>query len=337
MRLLIINNDRLHNFWGGKMKKVLSIILSSFIAIFVLSACGNASGSHRVAGYNVYSVKVKSIKENKEDHEFDVTGETNAPDGAKIYAATPDSNYVTYGSNAASAGDLTTWAKVKDGKFKVTVDPNDLYYGKYKTGQKVQAVIFAIDGFDQDVESNYQFSKSQMKQIKEISEITTFTITYEIRDYLNKIYEKTAKENPDSSDTDDSSSSDSSSSSSSNNTDDLSSYSTGITYDQLARTPNQFKKKKIMFTGEVAQVIDQKGVTELRLAVDGDYDNILLVDILDKSLKGSRVLENDLVTVYGFSDGIANYTSTTNEPISIPSMIAVSLDDKGTASDDYGD
>ncbi|KPN83588.1 hypothetical protein RZ76_05520 [Apilactobacillus kunkeei] len=312
------------------MKKVLALIFSALLTVVVLSACGNSSSAHKVAGYKMYSVNVKSIKEDKEYHEFTVTGTTDAPDGSKIYAAGTDTSYVQYGSNAASA-DVDSWAKVKDGKFKADVDPNSLYYGKITTGQKMSAYIFAIEGFNQGIDSSYQFTKSQMKSIKAFASVSTFSITDEIKDYLNNLY-KNAKSAATGDD-----SSDSSDDESAPNPGDLSSYNTGITYDQLARNPDQYKKKKVTFTGEVAQVIDQDGVSELRLAVDGDYDNIILVDVSDKVLKGSRVLENDLVTVYGISDGITNYTSTTNQPISIPSMIGLALDDKGTAPDDYGD
>lgn len=324
------------------MKKILTLLFSATLIIFVLSACGNNASSekHKVAGYSMYSVKVKSIKEDKDNHAFDVTGTTDAPDGSKIYAATPDSSYVTYGSNAATdIKDIDKWAKVSDGKFKVCVDPNNLYYGKYKTGQKVQAVIVAIKGFDQSVDSDYQFTKSRMKTIKSFATTSTFTITDEIRDYLNSIYEKTKDGSSDDSNSDSNNddSSDTDSNSDDSDSTDLSSYNTGITYDQLARNPDQYKKKKVSFTGEVAQSLEQDGVTELRLAVDGDYDNIILVDIPNKALKGSRVLEDDLITVYGTSAGIVKYTSTSNEPISVPSMLAVSLDDKGKAPDDYGD
>lgn len=314
------------------MKKVLALLFSVLLTVVVLSACGNSSSVHKVAGYKMYSVNVKSVKEDKDDHEFTVTGTTDAPDGSKIYAASTDTSYVEYGSNAASStDDITSWAKVKNGKFKANVDPNNLYYGKFTTGQKVSAYIFAIQGFNQGMDSSYKFTKSQMKSIKSFASTNTFSITDEIRDYLNNIYEKT--KSGDSGDD----SSDSSDDTSAPNPGDLSSYSTGITYDQLARNPDQYKKKKVTFTGEVAQVIDQDGVSELRLAINGNYDNIILVDVPDKALKGSRVLENDLVTVYGISDGITNYTSTTNQPISIPSMVGLALDDKGTAPDDYGD
>lgn len=114
-------------------------------------------------------------------------------------------------------------------------------------------------------------------------------------------------------------------------------YNSGITYDQVARTPKDYKGKNIEFTGEVAQVIEDGGVSELRLAVNGNYDDIILVDVPKKVLNGSRVLENDLITVGGTSVGTVSYKSTLGAKITVPAMVAFALNDKGTASDDYGE
>ena len=51
-------------------------------------------------------------------------------------------------------------------------------------------------------------------------------------------------------------------------------YQTGITYDQLARTPDNYKNKKIKFTGEVLQIVESSNAVQMRLAVDSNYNNI---------------------------------------------------------------
>lgn len=94
-------------------------------------------------------------------------------------------------------------------------------------------------------------------------------------------------------------------------------YDTGITYDQLARTPNDYKSKKAKFTGKVLQVVEGKGETDLRIAVNGNYDNVLYV-VYSTSIINSRVLENDNVTVKGTSQGIYSYKSTLGKSISVP-------------------
>lgn len=97
------------------------------------------------------------------------------------------------------------------------------------------------------------------------------------------------------------------------------SYDTGITYTQLARNPDDYKWKKAKFTGKVIQVIEGKTETDLRIAVNNNYDNILYIKY-DPSILKERVLENDHVTVYGESIGIYSYNSTLGTPISIPGM-----------------
>ncbi|MGG1140086.1 hypothetical protein [Bacillus mycoides] len=97
-------------------------------------------------------------------------------------------------------------------------------------------------------------------------------------------------------------------------------YETGITYDQLARTPDDFKGKKAKFTGKVLQVMEGQGETQLRVAVSGNYDKVLYV-AYKSDIINSRVLENDNVTIKGKSAGIYTYKSTMGGEISIPAML----------------
>lgn len=113
-------------------------------------------------------------------------------------------------------------------------------------------------------------------------------------------------------------------------------YKTGVTFDQIARTPDDYKGKKIEFTGKVLQVMEEDDYTQIRLAVDGDYDNVILVDVDSDIMNGSRILEDDLVTVSGVSDGTTTYESTSGANITVPAMTAKIINDKGKASDDYG-
>jgi|GEM_PF-3201840 hypothetical protein len=96
-------------------------------------------------------------------------------------------------------------------------------------------------------------------------------------------------------------------------------YDTGITYEQLTRTPNDFKNKKAKFSGKVIQVVEDEKENNLRIAVDGNYDNILYIGY-DPKITSTRILENDYVTVRGTSLGIYSYESTMGAKISIPSM-----------------
>lgn len=59
-------------------------------------------------------------------------------------------------------------------------------------------------------------------------------------------------------------------------------YETGITYSQLPRTPNEYRGKKVKFTGKVIQVIDGGYEVNLRVAIimTGLYSFITLVLLL---------------------------------------------------------
>lgn len=96
-------------------------------------------------------------------------------------------------------------------------------------------------------------------------------------------------------------------------------YDTGITYDQLARTPDDFIGKKVKFRGKVIQVIEGETETQIRLAVNDDYDTIIFA-AFDKSVVSSRVLEDDVITIMGLSSGLITYDSTMGGKISIPGV-----------------
>jgi hypothetical protein len=96
-------------------------------------------------------------------------------------------------------------------------------------------------------------------------------------------------------------------------------YDTGITYDQLARTPDDYLAEKVKFRGTVIQVMEGDGVTQIRLAVNDDYDNILLGEF-DATVVDSRILEDDTITIRGLSTGLITYESTMGGSISIPGV-----------------
>lgn len=102
-------------------------------------------------------------------------------------------------------------------------------------------------------------------------------------------------------------------------------YETGITYDQLARTPDDYTGKKVKFTGKVVQVIEGDDSINIRLAVNDNYDTILLGEY-SKSIVKSRVLEDDHITIYGSSVGTISYESTMGGTITIPGVYIEKID-----------
>lgn len=106
-------------------------------------------------------------------------------------------------------------------------------------------------------------------------------------------------------------------------------------YKDISRNPNDYKGKLATFTGQVIQVqestfLGQKSVTlrvnvtaEENQFVDGGYiyeDTVYVTYYPDEN--ESRILEDDIVTLYGELDGLETYTSILGESISIPSMKA---------------
>lgn len=103
-------------------------------------------------------------------------------------------------------------------------------------------------------------------------------------------------------------------------------YETGITFNQLARTPDEYKGKKVKFYGRVVQVLENDGETDLRVATKASsygnyYDDVILV-YYNSSIITSRVLEDDMITLYGVSMGLHTYDSTMGGKITVP-LIAV--------------
>ena len=103
-------------------------------------------------------------------------------------------------------------------------------------------------------------------------------------------------------------------------------YETGITYNQLARTPDDYKGEKCKFRGKVVQVMEEESIVVMRLAVNGNYDNILYVMTTSKALNNERILEDDYITVYGTSAGIYTYTTVLGASVSIPNMVVTKID-----------
>lgn len=101
-------------------------------------------------------------------------------------------------------------------------------------------------------------------------------------------------------------------------------YETGITYDQLARTPDDYIGKKVKFSGKVVQVIEGDNI-QIRLAVNDNYDTILFGQY-ESNIVSSRVLEDDHITIYGTSAGTISYESTMGGTITIPGVFIEKID-----------
>lgn len=313
---------------------VAAVIILLILIVSVLGLSSKNTTAHAKSGQTVYKLKISSVKVDDMSN-WEIKGTTSAPDGAKLFATYGDeTDSDSFGVNAAVSKSTTSWSKVVNGKFTMLVDPLTLHYeSNYKSGEKIKAYLFAITKLSGDV-SKYsvepKISSSLKTAISKSIKATSLEMSSSQADYYNKLG------NSDSSSSSSSTAESSSVAESSSSSDDPTSYKTGITYDQIARTPDDYKGKKMQFTGKVVQVVEDKDETDIRLAVDGNYDNIIMVGFDPDILNGSRVLEDDLVTISGKSVGTISYKSTNDGKITVPAIMAKIVDDQGKASDDYG-
>lgn len=98
-----------------------------------------------------------------------------------------------------------------------------------------------------------------------------------------------------------------------------------IAFEDLARNPDKYKGQAFRFTGEVIQVIEPTfgntvvvrlnvTKTEFGYYTDTIYATVSIPDGAD------RLLEEDILTIYGDCDGLYSYTSILNQKISLPKI-----------------
>lgn len=77
--------------------------------------------------------------------------------------------------------------------------------------------------------------------------------------------------------------------------------------------------KKVQITGKVLQTLKDGSYYNFRLAIDEDYDKVVLVEL--SSYEYSDVIaEDDNVTFYGTAEGLTSYESTLGKEVTLPSM-----------------
>ena len=66
------------------------------------------------------------------------------------------------------------------------------------------------------------------------------------------------------------------------------------------------------------------------MAVDQDYDKMVLIEVPTDQLS-SRILENDLITIYGASQGTIDYESTIGGTNTVPAITVDKFEVTGQA------
>lgn len=235
-----------------KLWILISVAVLAILLITTIAVAFNKDESKTTtnSGQTIYKVKVTSTKVN-DMSDWEIKGTTSAPDGARLFATYGDeTNSEEYGINAASATSLTSWATVRNGKFTMFVSPLDLHYEQeYKSGKSMSAYLFAITGLSGKLSAyntEPKISNALKSAIAKNIKKTNINLSSSQASYYNSLgtSDNESSSNEDSSESSTSSSESSSSASSSSVSDNANDYQAGITYDQIARTPNDYKGKK---------------------------------------------------------------------------------------------
>ena len=156
-----------------------------------------------------------------------------------------------------------------------------------------------------------------------LNELDKFGLQYDPSD--GKLFEKDTKDYKETTESQSSSTSSSTEQSSSSAT---SSSSQAVAFDENSYTTVDYnewnhdkieKAKLVQITGKVIQVLKESGDYNLRVAVDDDYDKIVLVSIESYNVK-DVIAEDDNVTVFGLAEGITTYKTTLGSSVTIPFM-----------------
>ncbi|SDB12550.1 SHOCT domain-containing protein [Eubacterium oxidoreducens] len=99
-----------------------------------------------------------------------------------------------------------------------------------------------------------------------------------------------------------------------------------VEYTAIARNPDSYIGKNIKFYGQVIQVMESGNDVTLRIATKeeeylGYYDDVVLVAYTYAD-GDSKILEDDMITVWGECLGTTTYESVLGGDITIPSMSA---------------
>lgn len=111
----------------------------------------------------------------------------------------------------------------------------------------------------------------------------------------------------------------------------LKSSSKAYTFKQIARNPEEYKGKAIKLTGKVVQVLYDGNTVDMRVDMTKDeyglYDDTVYITY-EATDGESKILEDDIITVWGICGGEYSYTSTMGTPVTLPLIYGYFVDIK---------
>ena len=97
-------------------------------------------------------------------------------------------------------------------------------------------------------------------------------------------------------------------------------YNAEVTYDDLARNPDDHFFEAVTFEGKIIQVMQGDESWQYRIATNDNYDKVMLIEI-DSELLETRILEDDYIRFYGTYMGEITYESALGGNITIPGVL----------------
>lgn len=97
-----------------------------------------------------------------------------------------------------------------------------------------------------------------------------------------------------------------------------------ISYDEFARNADNLIQKYYTFTGQILQAMDGRYRLGVRVGNDFSYDDQIYLDYTPPAGEG-RVLEDDIVQVWGTCMGLYTYTTTSGAEITVPRLYVGNL------------
>ena len=104
------------------------------------------------------------------------------------------------------------------------------------------------------------------------------------------------------------------------------------TYKEIARNPNSYIGKRAKIVGEVIQVQQEGNEVVLRVNMTKDqygyYDDTIMAGYAYADENEDRILEGDIITIYGELYGTITYTSVLGTDVTVPAIKTMYLDIK---------
>lgn len=94
-------------------------------------------------------------------------------------------------------------------------------------------------------------------------------------------------------------------------------YETGLTWEQIAREGKVGTLGK--FEGKIIQVMNGTGFKQYRVAINGSYDNVMLIEVQDEVVS-ETLLEDDYVYFKGESLGQYTYKTVLGAEMTVPAF-----------------